>query len=197
MECYYRYKSINNNFKGRKITLAKQLSNDLQIINVQLRNLEDFNKLVSRAVDEKNWKSFVNELYEKYVEQQLLLEEKTLIKRKNNKNNNNNDDNINKKIKKNDDNNNIDLLNKKMKLRKIIKLNNNNSNNNNNNDNNNNIKKIKNCIDICEKIENKKMKENVDSRKRKWSIERRIKFEEMKKLKKLDFDSTRAFDKLF
>ena len=37
----------------------------------------------------------------------------------------------------------------------------------------------------------------MKTRKRKWSIERRIKFEEMKKLKKLDFDSTRAFDKLF
>ena len=34
-------------------------------------------------------------------------------------------------------------------------------------------------------------------KKRKWSLERRIKFEEKKRLKKLDFDSKRAFDTLF
>jgi hypothetical protein len=40
------------------------------------------------------------------------------------------------------------------------------------------------------------MKQN-DSKKRKWSIERWIKFEEAKKLKKSDFDSKRLFDMLF
>ena len=103
MENYYRLTTLNRNFKGRKLTLAKQLSKDLQIINISLNSLDDFNKLVLMTENEENWKTFIKDLYQKCTEQQLVLEEKLLIKRKNNSNNNNKN---NKKIKQNNDNEN-------------------------------------------------------------------------------------------
>ena len=123
MENYYRLTTLNKNFKGRKLTFAKQLSKDLKIINISLNSLEDFNKLVLMAENEENWKTFIKDLYLKYAEQQLLLEEKLLIKRKNNNDNNNKN---NKKIKQNNnnenckrilnnENNNVNLVHKRKK----------------------------------------------------------------------------------
>ena len=67
MENYYRL-TTNKNFKGRKLTLAKQLSKDLQMIHISLNSLEDFYKLVLMAENEENWKFFIKDLYQKYAE---------------------------------------------------------------------------------------------------------------------------------
>jgi hypothetical protein len=231
MQNYFENESKNKKFKGRKITLAKQLSMDMQLINLTLNNLNDFKTLTLKANDKKTWKNFMDELYQKYVEQQLFKQQTVLLKRKNcykndNNNNNTNNTNINiendndnnKKNNSNDNDNNNEIMNeiintqlKKRKLDKnditnkylnnntnlfVHKEKNNNNNNINNNNNNNKNKRKRNYLTVEEQNENKIMKQN-DSKKRKWSIERRIKFEEAKKLKKSDFDSKRLFDMLF
>ena len=56
IENHYRLTTLNRNFKkGRKFTfLANQLSKDLQIINISLNSLVDFDKLVLTAENEEN-----------------------------------------------------------------------------------------------------------------------------------------------
>ena len=168
MQNYFKNESKNKKFKGRKITLAKQLSMDLQLINLTLNNLNDFKNLTLKANDKKTWKNFMDELYQKYVEQQLFKQQTVLLKRKNcykNDNNNNtnntninieNDNDNNNKNNSNDNDNNNEIMNEiintQIKKRKLDKnditnkyLNNNanlfvhkEKNNNNNNINNNN-----------------------------------------------------------
>ena len=82
MKTFYQLSNDSKSI-GRRITLQKQLSRDLHLINLSLENLSDFEFLINKATENKNWKIFVDELYLKYLQQQQLLEETLLVKRKN------------------------------------------------------------------------------------------------------------------
>ena len=53
MQNYFENESKNKKFKGRRMTLAKQLSIDMQLINLSLNNLNDFKNLTLKENDKK------------------------------------------------------------------------------------------------------------------------------------------------
>jgi hypothetical protein len=163
MQNFYQQASPNKNYKGRKITLPKQINNDLKLINMKLSNELEFENLYKKALDRVNWKKFTELLYQNYLNHQKILQQKILIKRNNC---HANDDSLLKRSRvnkggKSEEEHHISSTGTRKEKRKRIPL---------------------------STPENKKIKaeEEPISRKRTWSIITRLKFEERKRMKAED-----------